>query len=162
MYNGAEVSVNPAFRPGPQHGPKMRVAGDLKVGSADAATAIRPPVSLPACNYISQIAEISRLRRRDEMLGAATSDHQDAHKQLPPVARGAPAAVGSIRKPSGRKFRGFAPRTRVCEPAAASLRRNRFSRVVASPVCRELTLPCVGYFGGFAALARHELISDAR
>ena len=141
---------------------KMREVGNLKAGSADAATAIRPPISLPPWNHISKIAKSSRLRRRDKMLGAATSDHQDAHRQLPPAARGASTALGPIRKPSGREFHGLVPRTRVYEPAAASLRHNSFSGVVASLGCRELTLPCVGYLDDFATLAQRELISDAR
>ena len=93
------------------------------------------------------------------MIQVTKGDHEDAYRQLPMSARDGRAAVATLRDPRGEELYGFAPKTQLLGSAAAVLRYNCFSRIMASLACRVLELPCVGYRDNFVAIPQLDLVS---
>ena len=91
----------------------------------------------------------------------AKADHADAYKQLPLKKEDELTAVATLQSPEDEKCYGFIPKTQLFGSAAAVLRYNCLSRVIASLACRVLKLPCVGYCGDFAIAAPRILINEA-
>ena len=90
----------------------------------------------------------------------AKAGHADAYKQLPVTTKDELAAAVTLKDLAGGKWYGFIPRTQLFGSAAAALRYNCLSRVIASLACRILEIPCVGYYDDFGVILPECLVKD--
>ena len=91
----------------------------------------------------------------------AKADRTDAYKQLPATTRDELAAAVTLRHPLDGGRRGFIPRTRLFGSTAAALHYNCLSRIIASPTCRTLKIPRIGYYDDLGIISPECLIKDA-
>ena len=152
-------SVNIAFRFGVRQLDKLRACDDLKHNTANLYCKTVTPIKLPTWDHIAQmcldIADTSR------PWGFIKTDHEAAYKQLPLRPDHARLAFVALRNPTSGVWVASPPRVLLFGAAAAVLRYNTFSRVLAVLVCLYLGIPLVGYFDDFGSMTPEELMEIA-
>ena len=91
----------------------------------------------------------------------AKVDRADAYKQLPVASKGELAAAATGGRTVDGMWYGFIPHTPLFGSAAAVLRYNCLSRVIASLICRAPEIPRKGFFDDFGMVLRECLIKTA-
>ena len=128
---------------------KIRTCGDLKYGCGSLGGATRTPISLPTRGHIGQIC--LNLADPAHPWSFFNVDHKAAYRNFPHNPDQADACVATLRNPQGGLRYGFRPRSLLFGAAAAVLRYNCSSRIIASSACRILGIPAVNHFDGFGA-----------
>ena len=161
LVDGKQTLAIPAYRFGVEQTSTLRAADDLKRSSTNEATAILTPINLSSWDHVAQICTFFRAEGETRPSAMAKAGRADAYKQLPMEELDELAAAITLKQPRKKKRFGFIPKTQLFGSAAAVLRYNCLSRVLASLACRYLNLPCVGYYDDFAIVAPKLVIDKA-
>lgn len=145
---------------GVRQGEKLRAAYGLKTAT-NQASAVNTPISLPSWGNIAQICELYGQDGAHRPLATAKADHADAYEQLPLKEEGQPTAVATFQIPAITARYGFIPRTLLFGSTAAVLHYICLSRLLASPVCPFLGIPCVGYYDDYGMRLPYRLADAA-
>ena len=140
----SDGSVNIACRFAAAPMDKVRARGVLKYGHVNLACATRTPITLPTWGHIGQL--FLDLRHADRDWEFFKAGHQDSYKNLPINPDQAPLCIVALRFPTDGEWCGFFPLTLLFGAAAAVMRYNCFSRIIAVISCSFFRLPALNYF----------------
>ena len=137
---------------------KIRPCGDFKYGLVNLACANRAPIKLPTWGHIGQIC--LEVRDTGREWGFFKADRKAAYKNLPLNPDQAPLCTVALRNPTDSRWYGFLPRTLLFGAAAAVLRYNCFSRIIAALANCLFGLPVLNYFDDFGFPIPDSLSAD--
>ena len=132
--------MNYAFRLGVSRGIKLRARDDLKHPLTNLSCAVRTPIKLSSWGHLAEICR--RVAPASQDWRFSKADHESAYKQLPLQGDHSCLAEATIRNPDDGLRYGFRSRTILFGAAAAVLRYNAFSRIVAEIFARLSAFPC--------------------
>ena len=158
IIDSEETVVNPAYRLGAQQPDELGAVDDLRRSITNYATVVHAPIHLPSWDPIVQMCDSPGSRGESRPLALARADPADAYRQLQFSEAGVLVAAVTLPCPrDGRRY-DFIPRTQLFGSAAAVPFYNCLSRVVASPACRYLIIPCIGFRDDFGIVAPKALL----
>ena len=124
----------------------------MKDSLTNTACAIRTPIPLPGWGHIAAATRILADNRCSWSFGKV--DHKAAYNDLPIKPEDSSYAAIALWGPRRLIWCGCRSRTQLFGSTAAVLRYNALSRIIASPICRILAIPTMGYFGDFGFITR--------